>query len=78
MVGPLTLADGAEGRIVLIGPRTASDGAMVVLMATDKSSVESLPFSEVLDRVSPSVIVNVLCAQERQFGDSGLPTLDVQ
>ena len=78
MVGPITLADGTEGRAVLIGPRTAPEGAMVVLLGKDRSSVESLPFSAVLDRVSPSVVVDVLCAQERQFGDSGLPALDIQ
>ena len=78
LVGPLTLTDGTTGRIVLVGPRSAADGAMVVLPGKEGGPVKPLSFPEVLDRVSPATAVEVLCAQERRFGEAGLPALDVQ
>lgn len=75
LVGPLILTDGTRGRVVLMGPRSAPDGAMVVLMGKAGGSVESLPLNDVLDRLSPAAAVAILCAQERQFGEAGLPAL---
>lgn len=76
MVGPLTLRDGARGQVVLMGPRTAPGGALVVFQAKEQGPVESLPLDTVLDRLAPADVVAILCAQERQFGESGLPALD--
>ncbi|MFO7975568.1 MAG: hypothetical protein R6V12_13135 [Candidatus Hydrogenedentota bacterium] len=78
LVASLTLSDGTEGRVVLVGPRSDPEGAMVVLIGNEQGSVESLPLTEVLDRVPPDTAVSILCAQERHFGDSKLPAVDVQ
>jgi hypothetical protein len=50
---------------------------MVVLMGKAGGAVESLPFAAVLERLPPATVVSVLCAQERCFGEAGLPALDV-
>ncbi len=76
VVGPVTLNDGTRGRIVLIGPRNAPSGAMAVLQRSKGGSVESLPVMAILERLAPADVVAILCAQERQFGESGLPALD--
>ncbi len=78
LVGLLTLADGTEGRVVLMGPRSAPESAIVVMVGKEPGAVESLPLSEVLDRIPPASTVAILCAQERYFGDSQLPAIDVQ
>ena len=77
LVGPIQLKDGARGRIVLVGPRSDPEGAMVVVLGKDGASVESVPFAKVLDKTPPAAVVKILCAQERQFGESRLPTLEV-
>jgi hypothetical protein len=78
LVASLTLTDGVEGRVVLVGPRSDPEGAMVVLIGREPGSVESLPLSAVLDRISPETAVSILCAQERHFGDGALPMMELQ
>ena len=51
---------------------------MVVLIGREPGSVESLPLSAVLDRISPETAVSILCAQERHFGDGALPMMELQ
>ena len=76
VVGPVTLNDGTRGRIVLIGPRNVPGGAMAVLQDKDGGPVKSLPLTAILERLAPADVVANLCAQERQFGESGLPALN--
>ncbi|HOF41107.1 MAG TPA: hypothetical protein PLD73_13635 [Candidatus Hydrogenedentes bacterium] len=76
MVGPLTLCDGARGQVVLVGPRNAPGGALVVFQDEEQGPVESLPLATILERLAPADVVAILCAQERQFGECGLPALD--
>jgi hypothetical protein len=78
LVASLKLTDGMEGRVVLVGPRSDPEGAMVVLIGKEPGTVESLPLSAVVDRITPETTVSILCAQERHFGDSKLPAMDVQ
>jgi hypothetical protein len=74
-VGRIAFLDGRVGSVVLVGPRTNPKGAIVVLSTDNSGSVETLPLADAMDGLHPAMIVEVLAAQERAFGNSGLEPL---
>ncbi len=69
------MSDGRVGSVVLVGPRANSKGAIMVLPSDDSGSMKTLPFADVVDALPPATVVEVLAAQERAFGNSGLRPL---
>ena len=72
VVGPLSLLDGRTGKIVLVGSRDNSKGAVVVVTARGSDSIQKTPLTQLLDTLAPRDVVDILCMQERVFGSSGL------
>ena len=77
VVGAFSLADGRESKIVLVAGRDNSRGAMVVSATSGGETVEPVPLSECLETLEPGSVIEVLCMQERVFGDSGLEAPDL-
>ena len=72
VVSSVELSGGQRGKVVLVGPRENPKGAVVVLAGAG-GTVETRPVEAHFDRLSPAVVAEVLCMQERAFGASGLP-----
>jgi hypothetical protein len=75
IVGTVPLSDGTEAKAVIVGPRDNPKGAVLVLPAGEDNQVSAAPLASCLDRIDPKTLVEILCAQERQFGSSDLPTV---
>lgn len=77
VVSSSRLVDGVPARVVLIGPRNNPKGAAVVVPVQGPEKVKTFRLDEVVDRLTPQDVVEILCMQERFFGASGLsaPTL---
>ena len=77
VVGAFSLADGREGKVVLVAGRDNPRGAMVVSSGGGGEAVEPIPLSECLESMEPASLIEVLCMQERAFGNSGLEAPDL-
>lgn len=77
LVGPISLRNGSEGKVVLVGPRDNPKGAMVVLAAGDAGGAQAIPLMDALKLMHPRQVVDILCAQERAFGESGLVPIEL-
>ncbi|MCC6696452.1 MAG: hypothetical protein IT365_12545 [Candidatus Hydrogenedentes bacterium] len=76
LVSGIELSDGRTGKVVLIGGRDNPKGAMLVLPSEGEESAKAFPIAEVAGVFHPSQLVEVLCAQERAFGGSGLNPIE--
>ncbi|MCC6144887.1 MAG: hypothetical protein IT368_13865 [Candidatus Hydrogenedentes bacterium] len=74
VVGTLRLNDGRAANAVLVGPRQNPNGAVIV--SAGPSGTETLPLPQALELLAPPQVVDILCMQERIFGDRGLPVPD--
>ena len=72
VVGEVLLDMQTPARVVLVGPRAAPKGAVLVCAGEDGQLVTT-PFYDCVSRVPAPQLVQVICMQERQFGDSSLP-----
>jgi len=68
----VSFLDGARGNVVLAGGRSNPKGAILVLPGDRAGKVKTVAFADGLHLLSSAAIVDVLCMQERAFGDSGL------
>jgi hypothetical protein len=73
LIGELHLLDGRSAYVVLVGPRNAHTGAVLVLTGNSESERETAFLMESVHLLHPQQVVEVLCIQERAFGDKGLP-----
>ena len=60
-------------KIAIVGPRDNPRGAMVLLPG-EGGSVKKQSLADFADQLTPKRYIEILCMQERIFGDSGLPT----
>jgi len=72
-IGELHLLDGRSAYVVLVGPRNAHTGAVLVLAGKSESERKTAFLDESVHLLHPLQVVDVLCLQERAFGDKGLP-----
>lgn len=72
-MGRLALTDTRQANIVLVGARQNPKGAVLVLPGEAGAPVQTAPFPTALALVHPANAVEILCMQERVFGNSGLP-----
>jgi hypothetical protein len=74
LVGDIVL-DKAQvpARVVLVGPRSTPKGAVLVTATPEAGQLNTQPFHDCLARVPAAHVVEVVCMQERLFGDAKLP-----
>ncbi len=68
LVGPIQLADGTNGTVVLVDAATQPKGAVIVTQDSDGATAQKVPLGECLDRFTPMQLIDILCMQERAFG----------
>lgn len=73
VVGEVSFTDGRRGNIVLVGPHTNPRGAALLVPGEDPEKPATQFFSPETELLSPELIVEMLCVQERAFGNRGLP-----
>jgi hypothetical protein len=73
VVSNIELTTGQRGKVVLVGARENPMGAVIVLAGASGGAVDSKPVEAHLDRLSPTVVAEVICMQERLFGAASLP-----
>ena len=73
----IELTTGQRGKIVIVGPRENPKGAVIVLAGASAGAADTRPVEAHLDDLSPAVVAEVICMQERLFGASGLPKVDL-
>lgn len=76
-VGAVTLANGRRGQVVVVGPRDNPKGASLVVASASGNEPVTVPLSETLTHIRPKELIEILAAQERCFGSSGLLPLEV-
>lgn len=73
-VGALQLTDERAAKVVVVGSRDIPKSVMIVCAASGEDpQIETYPFSEAATLLHPGNIVEIMCLQERIFGNSGMP-----
>ncbi len=73
VIGAITYQDGRFGNVVLVGGVRNSKGAALVLPATnDDGKPQTMLLQAGSTLLHPMQLVEILCMQERIFGDRGL------
>ncbi len=73
LIGELRLADGGKGKALVMGPRSRPKGAQILQpKAGAAGEFDAAPLHDVLALLEPGAVIDVLCMQERVFGDTGL------
>lgn len=76
VVSPARLSDGRAARIVLVSDRSNPKGAMVVLPDAPNDQ-NAFPLGKFLVAIAPYELTEILCMQERAFGQSALKAPDL-
>ena len=77
VVGSVTLANGKGGRAVIVGGRDNPKGALLIAPGLVEVEMRPVPLREHLDALPAPQLIEVLCMQERVFGEAPLPPPDV-
>ena len=73
-VGALRLTDDRAAKVVVVGSRETPKGVLIVCAAPeDAQHFETLSFTETASLIHPGNVVEIMCLQERIYGNSGLP-----
>lgn len=71
-MGPVNLIDGRRGTAVLVASRRNHKGAVILVPRAADADPEPVPFSNAIELLSTQHIIDIVCMQERLFGDGGL------
>tara|TARA_R110001592_G_scaffold221090_1_gene475715 strand:- start:269 stop:538 length:270 start_codon:yes stop_codon:yes gene_type:complete len=73
IVGGLTLSTGGKGNVVVVGPSSNPKGATLIIPGDDpqKPSTALLPAGS--EHLAAGDYLDILCMQERAFGDRNFP-----
>ena len=71
VIGSLSLAGGDAAQVVIVGPRSNSNGVAIVRSKGD--AIETTPLRSMIDDVGPGDFIEMLCMQERLHGAAALP-----
>ena len=71
-VRTVALVNGSPAKVVVVAERMNPKGAQVVLASTDGQPA-AVPISQALVQLDPTTVLDILCFQERAFGDGRLP-----
>lgn len=77
LIASVRLHDGRTGKVVLVGSRNNPKGAVLVLASQDAEGAHAVPLHEAMPFLSPRHVVEILCTQERAFGESGLAPVEL-
>lgn len=77
LVSTIELRDGREGKVVLVGSRDNPKGAMLVLASEASQGAQAVSLVNGIRFLHPQQLVEILCAQERAFGSSGLNPVEL-
>lgn len=72
LVGPLQLTNGQRATVVLVGGRENPRGAAIVMATEADGKPAPHPLMDHLDLVPLTGLVEILCMQERAYGEHGL------
>jgi hypothetical protein len=75
IVGSVHLLSGAQAQVALVAGRENPKGAVIIQPKADGSGAESVALSTCLDALAPETVIDIICAQERAYGDSELDEL---
>jgi len=73
IVGGLELAGGKRGNVVLVGPASNPKGATLIIPGDDPKRPQTTPLPAGCGHLSPDDFLDILCTQERGFGDRNFP-----
>lgn len=73
LVGNLTLNNGNRGSVVLVGPASNAKGAMLVVPGDDPKKPRTALLPAGNDLLTPAQFLEILCVQERAYGNRGFP-----
>ena len=73
VLAPIQLTTGQHAKVVVVGGRENQKGAVLVLMNDGIPATETRPLENYIDTVPPAALAEILCMQERLFGQAGLP-----
>jgi hypothetical protein len=73
IVGELSTLDGRRGSVVLVGGPKNPKGAVVVVAGPEGTQAQPALLSGVGSFLHPRYVIDILCMQERGFGNLGLP-----
>ena len=68
----LTLLDGRQANIVLVGSRENPKGATLVVPGEGGGPVSALPLADAVNLLHPQQVIDIICMQQRVYGDLGL------
>lgn len=71
----LHLVNGQPAKAVVVAPRGNPKGIQIVVADAD-GQPKAIQFSQTLESIPPDVVINLLCFQERVFGDGRLPAVE--
>ncbi len=74
-VSSVSLTDGRQGNVGMVGGRGNQRGIAGVLPGTGSGggALDTKMLTEVVDLLTPDQMVEILCMQERAFGGCDLP-----
>ncbi len=73
MIGQTVFNNGQPCNVVLLAGRDNPKGAVCLFANPEGGAAQTAPLEQMLECFSPGTLVSILCMQERQFGQSGLP-----
>jgi hypothetical protein len=76
VVASVDLKSGQRGNVVLVGARENPKGAVIVL-PSGGGAVDTRPLEAHLDNLPAATVTEIMCMQERLFGASGLPKVNL-
>ena len=74
-VGTLASLEGQRCNVVVVDASGNPKGAVLVVPQGTDGEVSTAPFDKSLAQVHAANAIDVLCMQERAFGEAGLPPL---
>lgn len=72
----IQLKDGRKGVVVLIGKYGKDKNAVIVFQKGEEREI--IPLQNLLDFLKPEDLVDILCVQERFFGDRALVPIEIK
>lgn len=73
LVGSLQLNSGARGSVVLVGPASNPKGATLFIPGDDPKKPRTALLPAGSEQLSPGQYLEILCLQERGFGNREFP-----
>ena len=72
VVGAVVLGNGQSATVVLVGARQNPKGAAIVFAPEGNGALKTTPLDDAFGQLYPGQVIDIMCMQERVFGNSGL------